>query len=135
MSDFPNQIDALAGRVLKELKPDAPATAWEMKLKLKVPLSVLYMALGQLMKDELVRVAPEGLSYRIHLLPKQSADVPLIVPNLTAAELPSDAPNAEVAPQTAAEAPAKTVAKTVLGLAEVLEANGVLGDPELSTNQ
>ena len=73
MSDFATQLDSIAERILAELEAAGQAkTAWELKLRLKIPLSELYLALGRLERDGCIHIAPEGLSYRVQ--PRQSQD-------------------------------------------------------------
>ena len=67
MSDFDSLIEALSGKIARALEePSAGSvTAWELKMRLHVPLSQLYLALGALQQKGRLRVAPEGLTYRI----------------------------------------------------------------------
>lgn len=68
MTDFGEGLETIAGRVLETLDglpSEDSITAWDLKLKLKVPLSPLYMALGLLQERGCIRIAPEALTYRI----------------------------------------------------------------------
>ena len=40
-------------------------TAWELKMELKVPNSVLYLALGLLLQQDRIEIAPHELTYRV----------------------------------------------------------------------
>jgi hypothetical protein len=70
MSDFNQYLESLARQILELLPKNAQQTAptaWELKLKLQVSLTQLYLALGMLIHEGCVTVVPEGLTYRIHL--------------------------------------------------------------------
>ena len=76
-SEFKETIERTAERVLKALaeNPQSPApsagapegrTAWDLKLELKVPNALIFLALGALVRDGRIELEPEGLTYRIH---------------------------------------------------------------------
>ena len=72
-NEFKDLLNATAQRVLRVL--DAPAaaggqasegrSAWELKIELKVPNALIYLALGALCRDGLIEIAPRELTYRI----------------------------------------------------------------------
>jgi len=68
MTDFGESLESTAGRVLEILEglpSEDSVTAWDLKLKLKVALSPLYMALGLLQERGRIRITPDALTYRI----------------------------------------------------------------------
>ena len=70
MSEFPQELESLAGKVtefLEKLHPDDSVTAWDLKFKLKTALSPLYMALGILQDQGRIRITQDGLNYRVQL--------------------------------------------------------------------
>ena len=69
MSEFTQDLDSIAAKVLETIEafhPEDSVTAWDLKLKLKVALSPLYMTLGVLQERGRVRIVPDGLTYRVH---------------------------------------------------------------------
>lgn len=67
MSEFSEQIDSLVEQIKQSLEQQPEGTtAWDLKLRLKAPLSQIYIALGMLLKDGRIRMIPEQLTYRIH---------------------------------------------------------------------
>ena len=65
---FSAQLAQLSDRILEALDASSPsgaATAWSLRLKLKAPLSHVYLALGRLLAEGKVSLAPEGLTYRV----------------------------------------------------------------------
>ena len=81
MSDFGEGLESIAGRVvemLERLPAEDSVTAWDLKLKLKVGLSPLYMALGFLQERGRIRIIPDGLTYRIHLATVSKTTQPIV---------------------------------------------------------
>lgn len=105
MSDFASHLDALAQRILEALQAPPRAhgapTAWELKLELKASLAQIYLALGILLRDGRVRVVPEGLSYRVHLVskssPRPAADIVIHPPSRASEDALAAVPAAETA--------------------------------------
>ena len=81
MGEFSQDLESIADKVLgilEQLHPDESLTAWDLKFKLKVSLSDLYMALGILQGRELIRINPEGMTYRIQLLVQNKPSQPVL---------------------------------------------------------
>lgn len=69
MTGFTQELEAIAGKaseLLDRLPSGGSVTAWDMKLRLKIALSPLYMALGLLQERGRIRIVPDGLTYRVH---------------------------------------------------------------------
>lgn len=68
-SEFQDLLKQTSEKVLRALdaSPDGPEgrSAWELKVELKVPNALLYLALGSLSRDGVIEIAPRELSYRI----------------------------------------------------------------------
>jgi hypothetical protein len=70
--EFRDLLAKTAQRVLQSLdRPAAggegpvPSTAWELKLQLKVPNALLYLALGWLAREGQIEMTPQDWTYRI----------------------------------------------------------------------
>jgi len=90
VGDFDRELEAIGARVMEVLE-HLPAgdsiTAWELKFKVKVALSPLYLALGALQASGRIRIQPDGLNYRIHpaaVKAQPIAGVPLEITSPTA---------------------------------------------------
>ena len=67
-SEFGELLKTTSARVLRLLDEPSAAggrTAWELKMELKVPNAVLYLALGRLAGEGAVEIEPQELSYRV----------------------------------------------------------------------
>ncbi|WP_424244022.1 hypothetical protein Dip510_001208 [Elusimicrobium posterum] len=64
-----DNIKQISSKILETLQSDASVTtAWQVKLRLKISSSILYMALGMLMAEGKIAVLQQGLDYKISLL-------------------------------------------------------------------
>jgi hypothetical protein len=57
--EFQTLVDATAGRVAAALASE-PKTAWDLKMELKVPHTLVHIALGRLLGEGKVALRPEG---------------------------------------------------------------------------
>lgn len=55
--------------------PSRSATSWEIKINLKLPSSLMYMAIGKLISEKKINVISENLIYKISLLTDTLSDV------------------------------------------------------------
>jgi len=62
---FEETLTELSERVLRSLPPDGEITSWEIKNKLHISSSMLYLALGRLSAENKIRIIPDQLNYRI----------------------------------------------------------------------
>ncbi|MDD2774264.1 MAG: hypothetical protein PHP45_11295 [Elusimicrobiales bacterium] len=67
---FEETLKTLADRILRVVPQDGEITSWEIRNKLHISSSMLYLALGRLAAENKVRIIPEQLNYRIVLFPK-----------------------------------------------------------------
>ena len=69
-AEFQDLLQHTSDRILRALKPPnggppTARTAWELKMELKVPNSLLYIALGTLVRDERIVIEPHELTYKV----------------------------------------------------------------------
>ncbi|OGS13202.1 MAG: hypothetical protein A2234_11580 [Elusimicrobia bacterium RIFOXYA2_FULL_58_8] len=68
---FAETLGQTAGNVLETLKASGgEATSWDLKLKLHLSSSSLYMALGWLAAERKIDLYPKELNFRIVLVDK-----------------------------------------------------------------
>jgi len=67
---FEETLSELSERVLRSLPQDGEITSWEIKNKLHISSSMLYLALGRLSAENKIRIIPEQLNYRVLLSEK-----------------------------------------------------------------
>ncbi|MFA5161215.1 MAG: hypothetical protein WC421_03130 [Elusimicrobiales bacterium] len=58
-------LSELAERILRAVPADGEITSWEIKNKLHISSSMLYLALGRLSAENKIRIMPDQLNYRI----------------------------------------------------------------------
>ncbi|MEK7743731.1 MAG: hypothetical protein AAB578_05030 [Elusimicrobiota bacterium] len=63
-AEFSREVEDAAARVLGALS-SSPKTAWELKMELKVPHTLLHLALGSLLARGKVSLRPEGYTLRV----------------------------------------------------------------------
>ncbi len=63
-AEFSSEVDGAAARVSAALS-SSPKTAWELKMELKVPHTLLHLALGSLLARGKVSLRPEGYTLRV----------------------------------------------------------------------
>ncbi|MDD4004201.1 MAG: hypothetical protein PHW69_03235 [Elusimicrobiaceae bacterium] len=75
---FKSTLENNAGRILSEIASTSGGqlTAWELKMRLHLSSSQLYIALGWLMGREAVELEPENLDYIIRPAAKRSPAPP-----------------------------------------------------------
>lgn len=65
-AEFSEHVRLTAEKVLRLLdEPSGGRTAWELKLELKVPNAVLFLALGRLAREGRIEIEPQELTYRV----------------------------------------------------------------------
>lgn len=62
-TSFTGAISSAAERVMESLPPDGGITSWELKTRLHLPSSTLYLALGWLCARGKVTLSPDELTY------------------------------------------------------------------------
>ncbi len=62
---FQDSVTAAAERIAEAIPQEGEVTAWELKVKLHMPSTMLYAALGYLMGRERVRMVQDGLDHRV----------------------------------------------------------------------
>ena len=68
---FTDTLGQTAGNVLEALKAaGGDATSWDLKLKLHLSSSALYMALGWLAAERKIALYPKDLTFRVVLAEK-----------------------------------------------------------------
>jgi hypothetical protein len=80
MSDLAQDLEYIAIKITEIVDgfgADESISAWDLKLKLRVGLSPLYMALGMLKERGQIRILPDGLTFRIQTggIPKSSQPI------------------------------------------------------------
>jgi len=68
---FTDTIPQTADKIADFLKDGAETTSWDIKLKLHLSSSSLYIALGWLASQGKITMYPQDLNYRIKLLKGQ----------------------------------------------------------------
>ena len=68
---FTLNIASAAERIEKLLASDGEITAWDIKMRLRLSSSLLYMALGWLCSQGKAEFYPEELTYRVKAVPSQ----------------------------------------------------------------
>ena len=68
--EFSETLRTTAERVADTLKKDGETTSWELKMKLRMQSSLLYMALGRLESEGRLSLCPDELTYRVKLTAK-----------------------------------------------------------------
>lgn len=64
--DLKPEIFDLAGRILAQLNSaQAPVTAWDIKMRLKVSHTRLYLALGALLERGEIKLRPQDLTFLV----------------------------------------------------------------------
>ena len=74
MSDtvkFTDTIPQTAEKITEILKSGAETTSWDIKIKLHLSSSSLYLALGWLAAQGKITMRPQDLNYRIKLIQGQ----------------------------------------------------------------
>lgn len=78
---FSQEIESIAlkvSEIIEGFPPENSITAWDLKLKLKIGLSPLYIALGLLQERGRIRITPDGLTYRIQPATALRATQPVV---------------------------------------------------------
>ena len=68
---FTDTIPQTAEKITDMLKSGVEATSWDIKLKLHLSSSSLYLALGWLAAQGKITMYPQDLNYRIRLIQGQ----------------------------------------------------------------
>ena len=74
-AEYKDAVESTAERVLSALSAGgAPAskTAWDLKIELKVPHTLLHLSLGLLLAQGRVALRPEGYTYAVEPVQPQS---------------------------------------------------------------
>ncbi|MBI4052015.1 MAG: hypothetical protein HY400_05875 [Elusimicrobia bacterium] len=66
------QIHQIAEQIRKKLMEVSETSAWELKIALKIPNSLLYMALGILIREGFIQLSQDGFTYKVRYLPSLS---------------------------------------------------------------
>ena len=69
-SKFGESIVNNSTKILQVLKNDGEMTSWDLKLKLHLSSSALYLALGQLFANKDIELSQKDLTYIVKPLPK-----------------------------------------------------------------
>jgi hypothetical protein len=80
-NEFTQELEIIAGKVtgvIEGFRPEDSITVWDLKLKLKVGLSPLYMALGLLQERGRIRLSPDGLTYRVQSTAEPKPSQPVV---------------------------------------------------------
>jgi hypothetical protein len=64
-SKFQKTVTQTARKIMGEVANNPQVSSWQLKNKLQVSSSRLYMALGYLISQNKITVTPEGMSYKI----------------------------------------------------------------------
>jgi len=64
---FSEYVKRNAENILEILKSSSPINSWDIKLKLKLSSSQLYLALGYLISTNKITIYPEELTYKVKL--------------------------------------------------------------------
>lgn len=75
-AEFSREVDAAADRVSAALSSGSPKTAWDLKMELKLPHTLLHLALGSLLSQGRVSLRPEGYTLLVETLPPGAAREP-----------------------------------------------------------
>ena len=67
-ANFTDTIDQTASKITDLLKGGGETTSWDIKLKLHLSSSALYLALGWLAAQGKVNIYPQDLNYKIKLI-------------------------------------------------------------------
>ncbi|MCX5784030.1 MAG: hypothetical protein NTW04_06315 [Elusimicrobia bacterium] len=65
---FEDAIKTTAERIMREIPQSGEITSWELKAKLHLQSSVMYLSLGRLLSGGKITVIPDQLNYRIKRL-------------------------------------------------------------------
>lgn len=68
---FSDTIAQTAEKITELLKNGAETTSWDIKLKLHLSSSSLYLALGWLSARGRISLYPQDLNYRVKIIPGQ----------------------------------------------------------------
>ncbi|HOW89838.1 MAG TPA: winged helix-turn-helix domain-containing protein [Elusimicrobiales bacterium] len=68
---FTDSIPQTAEKIADMLKGGAEATSWDIKLKLRLSSSSLYLALGWLAAQGRINMYPQDLNFRVKLIQGQ----------------------------------------------------------------
>ena len=71
-AEFSREVEDAAARVRAALCA-SPKTAWELKMELKIPHTLLHLALGSLLAQGKVSLRPEGYTLRVSQDPADAA--------------------------------------------------------------
>ncbi|MFH1620209.1 MAG: hypothetical protein ABIG11_09975 [bacterium] len=71
---FSETIKSSAAKILEVLPADGEITSWDLKIRLHLSGSVLYMALGWLASQGRVCLIPDELTYKVRIVPGQHAE-------------------------------------------------------------
>jgi hypothetical protein len=72
MSDqvkFADVISDASGKIMEMLLAEGETTSWDIKMKLHLSSSMLYLALGHLLSQNKIILSPQDLTYRVTLPP------------------------------------------------------------------
>ena len=78
-AEFSLEVDAAAARVSEAVSSSAK-TAWDLKMELKVPHTLLHLALGSLLSRGKVSLRPEGYTLLVEAGPTGSGLSPSAEP-------------------------------------------------------
>ncbi len=65
--NFSSKLAQAAGKIEEILSREKELNSWDIKLRLKMSASLLYLALGHLSASGKIDLAPEELNYRVRL--------------------------------------------------------------------
>lgn len=71
MSDqikFADVISDTSEKIMEILTVEGETTAWDIKMKLHLSSSILYLALGHLLSQNKIVLSPHDLTYRVKIL-------------------------------------------------------------------
>ena len=74
-AEYKDAVESTAERVLSALSAGgAPAskTAWDLKIELKVPHTLLHVSLGLLLAQGRIALRPDGYTYAVEPVPPQN---------------------------------------------------------------
>lgn len=71
-TNFNATVKETAEKIMSVLNEHNQLTSWDIKMNLKISSSLLYLALGYLVKENKITIIPKGLIYQIEKISSTS---------------------------------------------------------------